>query len=311
MNQPKKVSVIVPCYNESKGLKFFDKELRNHLPADYEYEIIYVNDGSEDDTIEIIKAICRKNPNTHYISFSRNFGQQNALRAGFDLSTGDCSICLDSDLQHPPSLIPKMLNKWEEGYETVGTIRIDHESISFLKRITSVLFYKFTNRISEVKLKHGVADFRLLDKKVVEQLRRFSESYIFLRAIIQWMGFKQTSITYQANERATGETKYNFKKLFAHAMNGVTAFSIKPLRFSMYLGVLFAVLAFFYAIYALIIYFFTDKALPGWTSILMSVLFIGGINLLMLGIIGEYLGKLFIENKKRPNYIISETDLKK
>lgn len=309
MNQLKKVSVIVPCYNESEGLIQFYEELKSHLPENYVYEIILVNDGSKDQTLQTIKNICAANHETKFISFSRNFGHQNALRAGFDKATGDCAICLDADLQHPPQLIPEMLNKWEEGYESVITKRIDHSSISFFKKITSKLFYKLSNQLSEIKLESGVADFRLLDRVVIDQLIRFSESQIFLRAVISWLGFNQIIIPYNAGERIAGESKYTLKKMISFALSGITSFSIKPLRFSIYLGVIFASFAFVYGIYALVIYAFTDSALPGWTSILLSVLFIGGLNLLMLGIIGEYLGKVFIENKKRPNYIISETNL--
>jgi dolichol-phosphate mannosyltransferase len=303
------VSVIVPCYNESKALSLFFQELKKHLPKKYSYEIIFVNDGSNDDTLEIIKSISSEHSIAHYISFSRNFGHQNALKAGFDLSSGDCAICLDSDLQHPPEIIPKLLKKWEQGFESVVTKRIDHDSISFFKKSTSKLFYRLTNRLSDVKMEEGVADFRLLDRKVIDALKELSENQIFLRAVIQWLGFKQTVVEYKAAERVAGESKYTIRKMFSFALSGITAFSIKPLRFSIYLGSLIASLAFLYGFYALYINIFTSQAIPGWTSVVMSVLFIGGLNLLMLGIIGEYLGKLFIQNKKRPNYIISETDL--
>ena len=309
MIMPKKVSVVVPCYNEAESLKAFYEELKKHLPEAYSYEIIFVNDGSNDDTLDIIKNIRQDDEAIHYISFSRNFGHQNALKAGFDLASGDCAVCLDADLQHPPKLIPQMLEKWEEGFESVVTKRIDHDSISGFKKITSKMFYRLTNRLSDVKLENGVADFRLLDRKVLDALKNFSENHIFLRAVIQWLGFNQTTISYKAGERIAGQSKYTVKRMFSFALSGITAFSVKPLRFSIYLGLIFAVFSFIYGIYALAVYLFTDNALPGWTSILMSVLFIGGLNLLMLGIIGEYLGKLFIENKKRPNYIISETDL--
>nr|WP_319998805.1 glycosyltransferase family 2 protein [uncultured Draconibacterium sp.] len=305
----KKVSIIVPCYNESQALPLFYEELKKHLPKSYEYEIIFVNDGSNDDTLQIIKNIATANSSVHFISLSRNFGHQNALKAGFDLATGDCAICLDSDLQHPPNLIPDLLEKWEQGYESVITKRIDHESISFFKKTTSKLFYRLTNRFSEVKLEDGVADFRLLDRIVLDALKNFSENQIFLRAVIQWLGFKQITVEYQAAERVAGTSKYTLRKMLSLALSGISAFSIKPLRFSIYLGLTIAVLAFLYGMYALGVNIFTDRAIPGWTSIVMSVLFIGGLNLLMLGIIGEYLGKMFIENKKRPNYIIAESDL--
>ena len=301
-----KISVIVPCYNESQALNLFFQELIKHLPKKYSYEIIFVNDGSIDDTQEIIKAISAEHSFAHYISFSRNFGHQNALKAGFDLSSGDCAICLDSDLQHPPEIIPQLLQKWEQGFESVITKRIDHDSISYYKKISSKLFYRLTNRLSDVKLEEGIADFRLLDRKVIDALKELTENQIFLRAVIQWLGFKQTIIEYKAAERVAGESKYTLRKMFSFALSGITAFSIKPLRFSIYLGSLIASLAFLYGFYALYINIFTSQTIPGWTSIVMSILFIGGLNLLMLGIIGEYLGKLFIQNKKRPNYIISE-----
>lgn len=309
MNDSKKVSLVIPCYNESEGLALFHSDLKKYLSDKYSYELIFVNDGSSDETLAVIKRIKQNDPAVHFISFSRNFGHQNALKAGFDLASGDCAICMDSDLQHPPNLIPQLLEKWEEGFESVVTKRTDHDSISGFKRISSRMFYQLTNQLSDVKLENGVADFRLLDRKVLDALKNFSESQIFLRAVIQWMGFKQTIITYKAGERIAGNSKYTLKKMFSFALSGITAFSIKPLRFSIYIGLVFAFLSFVYGIYALVIFMFTDSALPGWTSILMSVLFIGGLNLLMLGIIGEYLGKLFIENKKRPNYIISESDM--
>ncbi|MFV0269977.1 MAG: glycosyltransferase family 2 protein [Draconibacterium sp.] len=309
MNIPKKVSVIIPCFNESGGLLLFYKDLKSHLPEKYHYEVIFVNDGSADNTLEVIKELRQNDSSVHFISFSRNFGHQNALKAGFDMASGNCAICLDADLQHPPKLIPQLIEKWEEGFESVVTKRIDHDSISGFKKLTSRMFYQLTNRLSDVKLENGVADFRLLDRKVLDALKNFSENQIFLRAVIQWLGFKQCIISYKAGERVAGDSKYTLKKMISFALSGITAFSIKPLRFSIYLGLLFAALSFLYGVYALGVFLFTNNALPGWTSILMSVLFIGGLNLLMLGIIGEYLGKLFIENKKRPNYIIAETDL--
>ena len=232
MNQHKKVSVIVPCYNEAEGLLHFFDELKNSLPSHYQYEIIFVNDGSKDNTLETIKGLQKTHIGIHYISFSRNFGHQNALKAGFDHATGECAICLDADLQHPPGLIPELLNKWEEGYESVVTKREDHDGISFFKKSTSRLFYKISNSLSDVKTENGVADFRLLDRKVLNELKKFHESKIFLRALIQWLGFKQTMITYKAGERFAGNTKYTLRKMISFALSGITAFSVKPLRFS-------------------------------------------------------------------------------
>ena len=308
METKKKISLVVPCFNEEEGLSKFNETLLTALPEKYEYELIYVNDGSSDKTVEVIKSLAQNHPEIKYISFSRNFGHQNALKAGYDFATGHCAISLDADLQHPPSVIPELIQKWEEGFEIVNTIRLDHESISAGKKLSSGIFYKLMRRMSDVNIETGMADFRLIDRKVLNQLKLFSENYLFFRGIIPWIGFKQVNVPFRANERFAGTTKYTLKRMIKFAMTGVTSFSVKPLRLSIYLGIFIAFLAFIYAIYITYIYFFTDYAITGWTSVILSVLAVGGINLLMLGIIGEYLGKLFIENKRRPNYLISETN---
>lgn len=308
MNTNRKLSIIVPCFNEEEGLETFNNTIWYYLPQEYDYELIYVNDGSKDQSIQVIQKLAQANPKIKYISFSRNFGHQNALKAGYDFATGECAISLDADLQHPPSVIPQLIEEWEKGFEIVNTLRKDHASISFSKKFTSSLFYRMMNRLSDVTIENGMADFRLIDKKVLKQLRLFPENYLFFRGLIPWMGFKQTTVTYTAAERFAGTTKYTFKKMLKFATTGVTAFSVKPLRISVYLGSIIAVFAFLYGVYAVYVHFFTNQAITGWTSVIISVLFVGGINLLMLGIIGEYLGKLFIENKRRPNYLISESN---
>ncbi len=310
MNTSKKISIVVPCYNEEEGLQTFYDELIKHLPPTYQYELVFINDGSQDTTFQRLKELAVKDDRVRYLSFSRNFGHQNALKAGFDYATGDCAISMDADLQHPPKLLNVFIEKWEEGSEIVNSVREDHESISLSKRLSSRLFYLFINKLSDVAIGKGMADFRLLDRKVLDQLKQFKENYIFFRGLFPWMGFNQVNINYKAGERFAGETKYTVSKMLRFASNGVTSFSIKPLRYSIYLGLIFAALAFLYLLYALYIYFFTDQAMTGWTSIVMSIVFFGGINLIMLGLIGEYLGKLFIENKRRPNYLIAETNFK-
>lgn len=309
MESGKKISVIVPCFNEEEGLATFNQTLIQFIPENYAYEIIYINDGSNDRTFQVIQKLSEKNPRIRYISLSRNFGHQNALKAGYDFATGDCAISLDADLQHPPSVIPELIGKWEEGFEIVNTIRHDHQSISYAKKMSSGLFYLIMKRLSDVEIENGMADFRLIDKKVLRQLKLFPENFLFFRGIIPWMGFKQTTVTFVASERFAGTTKYTFRRMLKFATTGLTAFSVKPLRISIYLGSVIAVLSFSYGLYAVYTHLFSDRAITGWTSMIISVLFIGGINLLMLGIIGEYLGKLFIENKRRPNYLISETNI--
>ncbi|MEI8114232.1 MAG: glycosyltransferase family 2 protein [Bacteroidia bacterium] len=309
MESGRKISVIVPCFNEEEGLSTFNQTLIRCLPETYSYEIIYVNDGSSDNTFQVITSLAKSNPDIKYISFSRNFGHQNALKAGYDFASGDCAISLDADLQHPPDVIPELIAKWEEGFEIVNTMRNDHQSISLAKKMSSRIFYGIMRKLSDVHIENGMADFRLIDKKVLKQLKLFNENYLFFRGIIPWMGFRQTIVPFTANERFAGTTKYTFKKMLKFATTGVTAFSVKPLKISIYLGSVIALVSFIYGLYAAYIHIFTDRAITGWTSVIFSVLFIGGINLLMLGIIGEYLGKLFIENKRRPNYLISDTNL--
>ncbi len=310
METRKKISIVIPCYNEEEGLAKFNETLTGSLPENYEYEIIYINDGSADSTLNVIQSLAGKNHSVRYISFSRNFGHQNALKAGYDFASGSCAVSLDADLQHPPGLITQLIQKWEEGFEIVNTIRLDHASISSGKKWSSGIFYKIMKRLSDMNIETGMADFRLVDRKVLDQLKLFNENFLFFRGIIPWMGFKQANVTFTANERFAGATKYTLKKMIKFAITGVTAFSVKPLRISIYLGLIIAFLAFVYGIYITWVYFFTDNAVTGWTSVILSILAVGGINLIMLGIIGEYLGKLFIENKRRPNYMISETNIK-
>lgn len=309
MEPEKKISVVVPCFNEEDSLATFNQTLIHSLPGNYQYEIIYVNDGSSDHTLHIILDLAQSNNAIKYISFSRNFGHQNALKAGYDFASGDCAISLDADLQHPPSVIPELISKWEEGFEIVNTIRHDHKSISYAKKISSGIFYWIMRKLSDVNIENGMADFRLIDKKVLKQLKLFHENFLFFRGMIPWMGFKQVIVPFTGNERFAGTTKYTFRKMLKFATTGVTAFSVKPLRISVYLGSIIALIAFLYGLFAIYINVFTDRAITGWTSVIISVLFVGGINLLMLGIIGEYLGKLFIENKRRPNYLISQTNM--
>lgn len=309
MSLSKRISVVVPCFNESEGIREFYKVILTVLKEKYDYEIILVDDGSKDHTLKIIRELAQEDKHIKYISFSRNFGHQNAVKAGLDYASGDAVISLDADLQHPPQLIPQLVDKWQEGFEVVYTIREEHESISLMKKMTSRFFYKISNSLSDTKVEPGAADFRLLDRKVVDAIKQMPENYLFLRGLIAWVGFRQYAIKYQANERFAGESKYTFKKMVKFASTGITSFSTKPLKISIYLGSIFALFAFAFAVYALIIYSFTDKAIHGWASIVIGIMFFSGINLLMLGIIGEYLGKMFIENKRRPNYIVGETNI--
>lgn len=305
------LSIVIPTFNEEGNIEIlYSKLVESLTPLELdEFEFIFVDDGSQDRSLEIVKKLSIDDPRVKYISFSRNFGHQPALKAGLDHAQFAGVVSLDADLQHPVELIPEMIEKWKNGAEVVYTKRKD-VSLPWFKRTTSKLFYRIINTLSQIKLEDGVADFRLLDQKVIHALRAYKESNLFIRGIIPALGFKQESIDYTPHKRFAGETKYSFSKMIRFALTGITSLSAKPLYFSIYFGVFFAMLAFIYGLYAIYIFAFGHEAIPGWTSIIASILLIGGIQLIMIGIIGIYLGKVFAQSKGRPNYIIAEKNTK-
>ena len=306
-----KLSIVIPTYNEEGNIALLYDQLKEVLNEEgiEQFELIFVNDGSSDKSLSVIKGLSDRDTRVKFISFSRNFGHQHALKAGLDHAVGDAVISMDADLQHPPALIPEMLKKWKEGAQVVYTIRAQEDGISWFKKQTSSGFYWLINKLSEHPIIDGAADFRLLDKKVVAEIRRYSEKELFFRGMISGIGFKQSSIHFKPNKRHSGQTKYSFNKMAAFAIAGITSSSAKPLYFSIYLGAFMAFLAFLYGIYAICIALFTNDAITGWTSIVASIVFIGGIQLFVMGIIGVYLGKVFKESKNRPHYIIDETNV--
>ncbi|MDO5106393.1 glycosyltransferase family 2 protein [Capnocytophaga sp.] len=307
--QNKQIDIVIPCYNESGNFcvlydtihkVFSGKNLEN-----YTYRLIFVNDGSSDNSLEELQKLSNQHKNVKYISFSRNFGHQLAVKAGLDHATGDAVISMDADMQHPPHLIPELIKKWEEGYQVVGTLRTYGEEIDSKKKRTSKYFYKVLNLISDVEIQEGSADFRLLDKAVVEVVKTMRENEPFLRGMVPWVGFSQTYIPYVAQKRFSGETKYTVKKMLKLALTGVTAFSVKPLYFAVYLGFTFSMLGLLYVPYVLWS-FISGTEISGWASLIMTIVFFGGVQLIILGIIGIYIGKIFKQTKERPNYIIQE-----
>lgn len=300
------ISVIIPAYNEAENIREIAQSVSKILASSGPHEIIFIDDGSRDSTLAEIKAISTKIEHIKFLSFSRNFGHQKALKAGLDHARGDCVISMDADLQHPPELLTKLIEKWREGYAVVYTTRVDSADTAFIKRLSSRLFYKIINSLSNVNIPLGAADFRLLDRKVVDEVIKFQENWLFIRGIVAWVGFAQTSVEYVVNSRNSGFTKYSLSRMLALAINGITSFSTLPLRISILLGLTFSLGSFFYAIYAIYTKVFNNAVIQGWTSILLSVLFLGGIQLICLGVIGEYLGKMFIETKNRPAYIVNE-----
>jgi glycosyltransferase involved in cell wall biosynthesis len=310
-NRKKKVSVVIPAFNESENItRLVEKLLHVFKGTAYNYELIFVNDGSSDSTRQVLESMHALNPRIQFIHLSRNFGHQNALKAGIDHADGDCIICMDGDMQHPPQLLPTFIQKWEEGYDIVYTRRKFSKHDSAFKRNTSNIFYSMVNRLSEVKLEPGTADFRLIDRKVANILLQFTEIDPFLRGIIKWVGFSQYAIDYIPDPRLAGKSKYSLKKMMRLAVQGVTSFSIRPLYTAVFIGFLFSGLSVLYLPYVLYSYY-SGYSISGWASLMMTIVFIGGLQLIIMGIIGIYIGKIFLQSKQRPNYIVSSTSLKK
>ncbi len=303
------ISIVLPAYNEEENVAIVAGEIQNILrELPYMYEIIIVDDGSSDGTSKELQRLSQNNSHLFYISLSRNFGHQHALKAGIDYAKGDCIITMDCDMQHPPALIPEMIQKWLEGYDVVYTRRKETARISFFKKITSALFYSVLNKLSSIHIEKGTADFRLIDQKVADVLLRLQETDLFLRGLISWMGFKQFAIDYSAAERLYGKSKYSLSKMISLSVKGITSFSVRPLYMAIYLGFFCMSLAMLYVPFALYDYF-THHVVSGWTSIIMTIVFFGGINLVVLGVIGIYIGKLFVQSKQRPLYIVSATNI--
>lgn len=306
----KKISIVIPAYNEEGNLSEIRKAIDHvfHKLPNYKYEIIFVNDGSRDRTQDFLEEMSLSFPEVRYIEFSRNFGHQYAVKAGLDLADGNAVISMDADLQHPPALIPEMIRKWEEGYDIVYTIRKYPKSISRFKRSTSDFFYRILSKLSDVELEKGSSDFRLLDASVIDVIRDGTESDVFLRGLVKWVGFRQYAIPFVAGERFAGESKYSLGKMFRFAFTGITAFSVKPLYLAAYLGFFFSLVSLLYIPY--VIYSFINHSeISGWASLIMTVVFFGGVQLIILGILGIYMGKIFKQIKGRPNYIIRSKNL--
>ena len=300
------LSFVIPVYNEENVIeKFLTALFESLYDLNLSFEIIFVNDGSKDNTIQIINKYQLKYNSIKSISFTRNFGHQCALWAGIENSSGSAVIMMDSDLQHPPSLIPDLINEWQAGAKVVQTIRKDL-NISFFKKITSKLFYFFLNLISNLKLNPSTADFRLIDREVVNKLLEFREHDIFLRGLIPWLGFKTSYLEFNVEPRIYGKSKYSFKKMLKLATSGITSFTTFPLKIAVILGAIISLGSFYMGMRAIYTRLLTDRAIPGWASVMVGTFFIGGVLMLFLGILGEYLGKIYLEVKQRPKYIIKE-----
>ena len=301
------LSIIIPVFNEEKNIAEMYRRLNDvKKQLDMPVEIIFVNDGSKDASEEKVLQIREKDSTIKLLSFSRNFGHQIAVSAGLDHVSGEATVIIDADLQDPPEVILNLVEKWKEGYEVVYAQRIKRDGETFFKKYTAWLFYRVINKIAGINIPVDTGDFRLIDKKVVENLRKIHERNRFLRGLVTWVGFKQIAVPYERNARFAGTTKYPLKKMVRFAFDAITSFSHSPLQIATYLGFFISSFAFLASIYFLYLRFFTSISTPGFTTLILAILFLGGIQLITLGIIGEYIGRIYDETKARPLYVISE-----
>ena len=302
------LSVVIPVFNEEAVLKETVKRMQSVMRgAGWAYEIIFVNDGSKDASLDILKEEKKKDGNIRIISLSRNFGHQIAITAGLDYVAGDAAVIIDADLQDPPEVIPEMVKKWQEGYDIVHARRLRRFGESAFKRWTAYLVYRLIRIISNVDIPVDVGDFRLISRKALDSLKKIREQHRYVRGLVAWLGYKQTFIGYDRDKRHAGKSKYTLMKMIHFVAEGVTSFSVLPLKLATILGFLSSVFSFLYVLYALYAYLVLHVTVPGWATTVIAIFFLGGVQLLCLGIIGEYLGMVNDETKGRPIYIIDET----
>ncbi|MBP0939319.1 glycosyltransferase family 2 protein [Pseudomonas sp. 20GA0148] len=307
--EKRKISLISPFYNEEKGVQAFFQRINEvfaPLAERYDLEVIAINDGSRDRTYEELVRAKAVNDYLTVVDLSRNFGKEAAISAGLDFATGDAVIPIDSDLQHPPEVILELIEKWEEGAEVVLAKRVDRETDRAIQKFTANSFYKLHNRISDIDIPADVGDFRLMDRKVVEALKTLPETRRFMKGLFAWVGFRTTTIEYKVAPREHGTTSFNTWKLWNFALEGITSFSSAPLRVWTYLGCAVSAFSFLYAAYLLIKTIFFGIDTPGYASIMITVLFASGVQLIGIGVLGEYVGRIFAESKKRPVYIVRD-----
>lgn len=298
-------SVVVPLFNEELVVIESYKRLKEVMDGVKEpYEIIFVNDGSRDKTAEIVSELCDKDKNIKLIDFSRNFGHQIAITAGMDHSKGSSIVVIDGDLQDPPEIIPEMIEKWIEGYDVVYGKRIKREGETFFKKFTAGVFYRILRKLTDIEIPVDTGDFRLIDRKVCDSLKQINERNRYVRGLISWLGFKQTGVEYTRSERFAGETKYPLKKMIKFALDAITSFSFKPLKLSYYIGFGLSFGSVFYCIWLIFIKLFTTKPISSFGLFMSINLFVDGVLFIILGIIGEYVGRIYDETKNRPLYVV-------
>ena len=304
----KKITIIIPAYNEEESLPFLYERLEKLMKSinNYEFEILFVNDGSKDKTIDLIKEYREKDNRISYVDFSRNFGKETAMIAGLDYAKGDCVIFMDADLQDPPELIPELIKWWEQGYDDVYARRKSRKGETWLKKFTSKMYYRVLQSLTNVEIQKDTGDFRLLDRRCVNALKKLRESQRCSKSMFSWIGYKKKEVLYDRDPRIAGKTKWNYKKLVDLAIDGITSFTTSPLRISTYLCIPTFLVLGIYFIYVIIKAIVTSTAIQAFQAIILLILFFAGVQILLFGIIGEYLGRIFNETKQRPLYLVNE-----
>ena len=302
-----KVSLIVPVFNEEQAVELFYRAVRRELTLDgVEFEIVFINDGSTDRTAEQVTALAQADEMVTLINFSRNFGKEPALFAGLEYATGDAVIPMDVDLQDPINVIPLLIEQWQKGADVVLAKRRNRSADGYLKRHSAALFYHLLNRISYTRIEENVGDFRLMDRKVVDVIRALPEHQLFMKGVLSWAGFNSVVVEYERARRVAGSSKFNGWKLWNLALEGVTSFSTVPLRLWTYVGGCVSIFAVLYAVYMVLDKVFFGNSVPGYPSLMTAILFLGGVQLIGIGILGEYIGRIYIEAKHRPRYVVKD-----
>lgn len=300
----KKISILIPCYNEDKSLPLLYDALQKVATenASYEWEFLFINDGSKDNTLSVLEQLHNRDERCCYVDLSRNYGKEVAMLAGFDYVTGDATVIMDADLQHPPYVIPQMITKWEEGFDDVYAQRITRGKESWLRKRLSLAYYKLLTKSSRINVLPNVGDFRLLDRQCIEALKTLREQGRYTKGMYCYIGFRKASIDFETQERVAGESSMSYRNLVRLAIEGIMSYTIAPLRFASMMGAIVSIIAFLYAIWILIKTIVWGDPVAGFPSLMVAILFLGGVQLLSLGIIGEYLGRIYMETKNRPVY---------
>ena len=309
----RKISIIIPAYNEEESLPILYERLTKLMENlnNYDFEVLFVNDGSKDKTIEIIKELREKDERICYVDFARNFGKEIAMIAGLDYATGDCVIFMDADLQDPPELVPELVKYWEEGYDDVYAKRKSRKGETWLKKFTSKMYYKVLQHVTRVEIQEDTGDFRLLDRRCVNALKKLRESQRNTKSMFSWIGYKKKEVLYDRDPRVAGSTKWNYGKLMDLAIDGITSLTTSPLRISTFIAIPTFIVLFGYFVYVIAKCFVVDQPIQAYQSIILLILFFSGIQILLFGIVGEYLGRIFNETKNRPLYLVNEYNGKK